>query len=157
MVPVSTTSFCSSFPLTSFATAGGERERTFWRNYFFHCAFTRYEAGLSIDEIWSDDPPVFVAPIPTESPGEDEEETITFQEIDSVNGKEETRSEQPPIETQDDAEGHAPVDTTSDRIDFEMVGETDGDNTPSKDCDDDDLGDYELDELEAEIARELED
>ena len=24
-----------------------------WNNYFVHCAFTRYEAGLSIDEIWS--------------------------------------------------------------------------------------------------------
>jgi hypothetical protein len=34
-------------------TGGGPRERVFWNNYFFHCAFTRYEAGLSIDEIWS--------------------------------------------------------------------------------------------------------
>ena len=34
---------------------------TFWRNYFFHCAFTRYEAGLSIDEIWSDEPPAAAA------------------------------------------------------------------------------------------------
>jgi hypothetical protein len=25
----------------------------FWKNYFFHCAYARYEAGLSIDEIWS--------------------------------------------------------------------------------------------------------
>ena len=33
---------------------GGDREKVFWRNYFFHCAYTRYEAGLSIDEIWSD-------------------------------------------------------------------------------------------------------
>merc|ERR1712232_338567 len=34
-------------------SGGGERERIFWKNYFFHCAFTRYEAGLSIDEIWN--------------------------------------------------------------------------------------------------------
>mmetsp|Transcript_17261 Transcript_17261/g.24934 ORF Transcript_17261/g.24934 Transcript_17261/m.24934 type:complete len:357 (+) Transcript_17261:84-1154(+) len=40
----------------SILSGGGEREKTFWRNYFFHCAFTRYEAGLSIDEIWSDQP-----------------------------------------------------------------------------------------------------
>mmetsp|Transcript_14015 Transcript_14015/g.21003 ORF Transcript_14015/g.21003 Transcript_14015/m.21003 type:complete len:348 (+) Transcript_14015:195-1238(+) len=33
-------------------SSGGNRERTFWKNYFFHCAYARYEAGLSIDEIW---------------------------------------------------------------------------------------------------------
>ncbi len=33
-------------------SSGGDRERTFWKNYFFHCAYARYEAGLSIDEIW---------------------------------------------------------------------------------------------------------
>ena len=33
-------------------SSGGERERIFWKNYFFHCAYSRYEAGLSIDEIW---------------------------------------------------------------------------------------------------------
>jgi len=33
-------------------SSGGERERIFWKNYFFHCAYARYEAGLSIDEIW---------------------------------------------------------------------------------------------------------
>jgi len=36
-------------------SGGGEREIVFWKNYFFHCAFTRYEAGLSIDEIWSEE------------------------------------------------------------------------------------------------------
>mmetsp|Transcript_22154 Transcript_22154/g.50301 ORF Transcript_22154/g.50301 Transcript_22154/m.50301 type:complete len:345 (+) Transcript_22154:177-1211(+) len=34
-------------------SSGGAREAVFWRNYFFHCAYARYEAGLSIDEIWS--------------------------------------------------------------------------------------------------------
>lgn len=34
----------------------GEREKSFWRNYFFHCALARYEAGLSVDEIWGDQP-----------------------------------------------------------------------------------------------------
>lgn len=37
-------------------SSGGQRELVFWKNYFFHCAYTRYEAGLSIDEIWSNDP-----------------------------------------------------------------------------------------------------
>lgn len=36
-------------------SSGGQRELTFWKNYFFHCAYTRYEAGLSIDEIWSNE------------------------------------------------------------------------------------------------------
>lgn len=36
-------------------SGGGEREKIFWKNYFFHCAFTRYEAGLSIDEIWNEE------------------------------------------------------------------------------------------------------
>jgi len=40
--------------MQSSLSGGGARERVFWRNYFFHCAFTRYEAGLSIDEIWGD-------------------------------------------------------------------------------------------------------
>lgn len=36
-------------------SSGGQRELMFWKNYFFHCAYTRYEAGLSIDEIWSNE------------------------------------------------------------------------------------------------------
>jgi hypothetical protein len=27
-------------------------EEVFWKNYFFNCALTRLEIGLSIDEIW---------------------------------------------------------------------------------------------------------
>ena len=34
-------------------SGGGAREILFWKNYFFHCAFSRYEAGLSVDEVWS--------------------------------------------------------------------------------------------------------
>lgn len=37
-------------------TGAGEKEYLFWRNYFFHCAFTRYEKGLSVDEIWASKP-----------------------------------------------------------------------------------------------------
>lgn len=37
-------------------SSGGQREVVFWKNYFFHCAYARYEAGLSIDEIWSNEP-----------------------------------------------------------------------------------------------------
>ena len=40
-----------------FSSSGaGEKETLFWKNYFFHCAYTRYQKGLSIDEIWSSKP-----------------------------------------------------------------------------------------------------
>jgi hypothetical protein len=48
--------YSSFFFFGNHATGGGSREKVFWHNYFFHCAFTRYEAGLSIDEIWSYQP-----------------------------------------------------------------------------------------------------
>lgn len=100
---------------------------------------------------------MFVTPIPTELPGENEEEIITFQETDNVNDIKEPKSEQPNTVSHDVEIHVSDVDVPSDRNDFEMVGETEGDHTPSNEADDDDLGDYELDELEAEIARELED
>jgi len=31
----------------------GKTEKVFWKNYFFHCAFIRYEKGLSVEEIWA--------------------------------------------------------------------------------------------------------
>lgn len=67
----------------------GERERSFWRNYFFHCALARYEAGLSVDEIWGDQPlkvPKDVA-VATAAAAADEasehpvDETITFEPV----------------------------------------------------------------------------
>jgi len=44
----------------SMLSGAGEKESTFWRNYFFHCAYTRYENGLSIDEIWSSKPKAMI-------------------------------------------------------------------------------------------------
>ncbi|KAL7563227.1 hypothetical protein ACA910_015719 [Epithemia clementina (nom. ined.)] len=38
---------------SQWSTGGGVRETIFWKNYFFHCAYSRYEAGLSVDEVWS--------------------------------------------------------------------------------------------------------
>jgi len=37
-------------------TGAGEKEKLFWKNYFFHCAYTRYEKGLTIEEIWERKP-----------------------------------------------------------------------------------------------------
>jgi hypothetical protein len=86
-----------------------------------------------------------------------EEETITFQETERVQDLKEPKSDQPILASHDAESSVSDVDVPSDRNDFEMVEETEGDHTPSNDGDDDDLADYELDELEAEIARELED
>ena len=154
---------------------GGERERIFWRNYFFHCAYTRYEAGLSIDEIWSDQPP----PVSTDSPAadderatptkeEEEEETITFE--DHATGKKASPEKAFPAEPATDAD--APFESSpgneaasgtvsapsTDGVDFELVAaEADAVADNDGEGNNEDLADYELDELEAEIARELED
>uniref|UniRef100_A0A7S2VAW2 BSD domain-containing protein n=1 Tax=Entomoneis paludosa TaxID=265537 RepID=A0A7S2VAW2_9STRA len=41
--------------MQSSLSGGGARESVFWKNYFFHCAYSRYEAGLSVDEVWSEE------------------------------------------------------------------------------------------------------
>jgi hypothetical protein len=137
----------------------GDREKCFWRNYFFHCAFTRYEAGLSIDEIWSDQP---AAPQSDAAATADEElnqqdETITFEASESESGNVSTTSSisgQPlfdsnvsptPVEDDDVVLPTESASSGSNQgADYEIVGAADEE-------------DAELDELEAEIARELED
>lgn len=140
---------------------GGPREKAFWHNYFFHCAYTRYEAGLSVDEIFR--------------PGEDdnkdeegdqkdevvdeEEELVVFDDKDSETESSTTRPAFVPDEanirkqegeTAGQAGTHDPVESSpsgSAASEFEIL---EGD-------DDVEGADPELDELEAEIARELED
>jgi hypothetical protein len=141
---------------------GGEREKVFWRNYFFHCAYTRYEAGLSIEEIWSDQPPMVES---TEASVEEVEESTEEETITFVNDAEEDGPDAQPATTKafatdPSASTHArnegEKDTNSGGAleggDFEMVGDSGGDSDEVLDA-----ADYELDELEAEIARELED
>ncbi len=41
-------------------TGAGEKETLFWKNYFFHCAYTRYQQGLSVEEIWSSKPKAII-------------------------------------------------------------------------------------------------
>lgn len=60
-------------------SSGGQRELVFWKNYFFHCAYTRYEAGLSIDEIWSNEPR---AACPVAVAQEQEESDIVNADVD---------------------------------------------------------------------------
>ena len=170
------------------ALAGaGEREKSFWRNYFFHCALARYEAGLSVDEIWGDQPlelpkDVTVASAAAAADEASEhhvDETITFEPASPA---------RPASDVLDDAgaattasvgaslsapsTGGAPSissgaggpaaaggpsmsqnSSASDYSPYEMVGSgggvgagaTDGDGEPE-----------DMDDLEAEIARELE-
>jgi len=154
----------------------GSREKSFWRNYFFHCAFTRYEAGLSIDEIWSDQPSTPLSDLSAHLGGNDEEhaveETITFEspasgvETPSAAAVSATPARTPlfdtkPTPTTVEKESATGGGTTSSNssggsnegIDYEIVSGGGGDG----DDDDGDSADLELDELEAEIARELED
>jgi hypothetical protein len=138
---------------------GGEREKVFWRNYFFHCAFTRYEAGLSIDEIWCEDQAKADQPDGADAEAVDAnkgEETITFEDTKEASESGEKAFSADPV-TDADAPFSKAKDTRdasfSESNEFEMVEDDDGD------ADDDggeDIADYELDELEAEIARELE-
>lgn len=150
-------SLCNSWctPLTFhlvLLTGGGAREKVFWRNYFFHCAFTRYEAGLSIDEIWSDQPP----PPPTNDVAVEEaaeEEVVDFEPPESADvssQQEDSTGESSELFVEEPQA--APTDSPT--AEYEMV-ENDG-GADDADAMDDAFG-GEIDELEAEILRELED
>jgi len=150
-------------------SGGGARERTFWRNYFFHCAFTRYEAGLSIDEIWSYEEESNTANQPentsteyvgdadvssTTVAGSNEEEAVVFDlsgdhDIGFQNVDEVTTAADTAGDVNGDGAGAADTSLTalSENNGFELVDDDVDEGT----------GDPQLDELEAEILRELED
>ena len=74
-------------------SSGGERELIFWKNYFFHCAYTRYEAGLSIDEIWSNEPRPTTQPVTAVAKESEEydvvndpDEEVIFDSSDAESG-----------------------------------------------------------------------
>jgi hypothetical protein len=151
--------------MQSTLSGGGERERIFWKNFFFHCAFTRYEAGLSIDEIWSDQPPApdsLATSVHTEgvtSEAAVEEETITFES--GATGKSGTADKTfaDPVSDAESAteKSDSQLKVSREASDFEMVDSaSDIDGKLQDDDTGDEAVDYELDELEAEIARELE-
>jgi hypothetical protein len=137
----------------------------FQRNYFFHCAFCRYEAGLSIDEIWSENQP---APSEATAAGPRDEETIVFDhptddkkpaESVKVFPAEPVTDADAPFgkETNSSADEHESSSPAASTTEYDMVGDN-FDQDLAAGLDDIDSGvDYELDELEAEIARELED
>lgn len=156
--------------MQSSLSGGGQHEKIFWKNYFFHCAWCRYEAGLGIDEIWS----VHTTTQPAEfdhdhgeNPGE---ETITFEEHDVSQSSIKVFPQDPVVDANAPFNGEGTVNVqpaaphevrsatgtpanASEAADFELVGEAE----LAGPLQDEDVVDYELDELEAEIARELED
>ena len=144
-------------------SGGGPREKVFWHNYFFHCAYTRYEAGLSIDEIWSFQPEKVEAAKEALQKAEQkrasDEEVVVFGETeddvastpDAAFVPDETAGEKNDGAAGDksisaDVEESSPSGSAT--SEFEML---DGGDMEAG------AGDTELDELEAEIARELED
>lgn len=153
-------------------SGGGARERTFWHNYFFHCAFTRYEAGLSLEEIWSygEDSSNIASHAENVSSNDVVDEGVVSDSAEGdavVEGTEDGGSgdnDAGPRKTEESAEA---VESTVDlNVD---ASETPENNSLAElselsakngfeliDEDIDVAADPELDELEAEIARELE-
>lgn len=157
-------------------SGAGEKENTFWRNYFFHCAYTRYENGLSIEEIWSTKPKAIITgedmtPAASDQRSEPsldelvEDESSVEMEYENTNlsfddekqsthsgsistanneveysveaGKVSATSPSTAVNTNSDSSGSG----TS----YEMINETSAEEGDAED----------LDDLEAEIAREL--
>jgi hypothetical protein len=126
---------------------------------------------LSIDEIWSENQ----LPANETTPAEREEETIVFDHpnddqklplTDKAFPGEPTtvapaslRKESALPLTGTDAPHHDPAASSPSSTEYEMVGDEQSDTDLAEGLDDGEAAavDYELDELEAEIARELED
>ena len=147
----------------------GAREMAFWRNYFFHCALARYEAGLSVDEIWGEKPVMGLmqeAAVSAAAAGA-EETTVTFEpasQTGQMNDTLDDTSASLSAPSTGGAPATAPTFTgpESSRVssvsDYEMIaagvggvgsGDGGGDAGGTDEAED-------MDDLEAEIARELE-
>lgn len=143
-------------------SGGGEHERVFWHNYFFACAWCRYEAGLSIDEIWSDQPMEAASVHSAHAAVEgNEEEEISFAQDDVAKAFPTEPATDPSAPFGPDSSSSSPnaaaAGSTANSVsaDFEMVGDDLEEHVAASAPDE--AVDYELDELEAEIARELQD
>lgn len=124
---------------------GGEKEKRFWKNYFYNCAIARETVGLSLDEIWDrklDDETV--------DTGVESSEGVTLEKTNSVGSSSDPKpveNTKTPAKVADIPEALQKVkadesssDSGSPGRDFEMVEEEKED----------------LDDLAAQIARELE-
>lgn len=189
-LPMAVPYFLTLFIL--FFLGGGKREHYFWKNYFFHCAYARYEAGLTIDEIWNDEDPAArktkqdadaaAAAAAAKKSSEEKtqtetakpaagEETIVFDQ-DAAKGASNSGEEEAVAEAPVESGKESAPAAEAQEVD-EAVAATSGEGSPDASAntdfeqvgsdniaDDEDFGDegfdVEMDELEAEIARELE-
>lgn len=158
--------------MQAYFSGGGARERTFWRNYFFHCAFVRYKTGLSLDEIWSYSDESNTASPVEDAPAEDaggvdevspaiddgNEETAAALEGSGPNEADSQNNNDPSSATADSTVDMNGDGTNADDSSFTELSElTQRNGFEMIEQDVDGIEDPELDELEAEIARELED
>lgn len=144
-------------------SGGGARERIFWHNYFFHCAFTRYKCGLSIDEIWSYQEESNITNNSESASTEYGEADVTSTTVDGKNEEDTIIFDGADIEdltTAADNSCDGNVDGTG-ATDASLAALSNGSPNNGFELVDEDIsegsGDPVLDELEAEIARELED
>ena len=142
----------------SMLSGAGEKETTFWKNYFFHCAYTRYEEGLSVDEIWSQKPKSVVSKASEASLQNDmidDDESVEFEfEEDEENSSilnESNQSQTLPATLATKTNSPNVVNSgqsvsSASGNSYEIVNEAPINNEEEDD---------DLDDLEAEIAREL--
>ncbi len=162
-------------------SSGGNRERTFWKNYFFHCAYARYEAGLSIDEIWCPDQQVNPPATLTEESDDydvvnNSDEEVIFDSGSSGAGSKESSSHKEAANSSDTDEANiqtmqqitklanepAPslLAAPLSKVDVVLKSDLSVEHSDSTGGTDYEFvpsagGDDELDELEAEIAAAL--
>jgi len=149
-------------------SGGGARERVFWHNYFFHCAFTRYEAGLSLEEIWSygEDSSNIASHadnVSSDDVGDEAAAASAAVVVSNEDGDSGDNDTGPPKteESAEAAESIVDLDAdaagTAENSSLDELSELSPKNGFELIDEDIDVpGDPELDELEAEIARELE-
>ena len=154
----------------------GEKETLFWKNYFFHCAFTRYEKGLSVDEIWSQKPKASITDEMSSAAAKATEASLhdIMEDDDSVELNFEEQDANKNEAEQSQMQSQPKTTTTTPAVNNSKFGATESSNIPdstqsdssgsgtsyeivngeSDNIEEEDIDD--LDALEAEIARELE-
>lgn len=149
----------------------GEREYLFWHNYFFHCACIRQEIGLSIDEIWATKPlPASVeeeqakaaadATTIASTPNKNTQTTAAAADDDDDASQEVMFESNDIISQQSNIIHNTPITLQKDHNKTVNNDKKNANNSSSSSEyqiveKDDAYNDDELDDLEAEIAREL--
>jgi len=159
----------------------GKTEKIFWKNYFFHCAYHRYDKGLGVEEIWVVNSRNVSPPMSNE--GQIIEGEIEFSHSvgaspgKGLRGAQNSFSPDSKSELLLDQEQKGPISDINDMsvsssaqdiaaiLDTKPASYTDSANKSEGSLNsyeivetaviDTDALDEELDELEAEIAREL--